>query len=143
MKITKKRLKQIIQEELETIITEAPLMTYDSRVTGDPQKRLHRFTGGRDHLGRLDPGVAGSWTQEKPHVERSGAHMTVDEVERAMANAGVDGLMYGHAVELMNALDRANIDRRGFEDMLRNLPHHTKTTGRPYSALSWIHKEIG
>jgi hypothetical protein len=73
----------------------------------------------------------------------STAHMTVGEIENIVAAAGIQGLMYGHAVELMDALDRSNVDKREFEGMLRNLPHHTKTTGRPYSALSWIYQQIG
>ena len=53
MKITKSQLKQIIKEELESTMTEAPFMTNDPRVTG--ATGMHRFTGGK---GR----TAGSWT---------------------------------------------------------------------------------
>ena len=92
------------------------------------EEEINEMLGGGNY-----PGARGSST----------AHMTIDEIEEVVAAAGVTGLMYGHAKELMEACDRANIDRREFEQMLRNLPHHTKTTGRPYSALSWIHQQIG
>jgi len=91
-------------------------------------KTLNEMLGGDNY-----PGASGP----------SSAHMTVPEIERIVAAAGIDGLMYGHAVDLMKELDRANIDRRGFEDMLQGLPHHTKTTGRPYGALKWIYDQIG
>jgi len=112
--ITKERLLEIIKEEI---------IRHDKH-----HGELNEMLGGGNYPGARGP---------------STAHITVPEVENIAAAAGVQGLMYGHAVELMNALDRANIDRHGFEDMLRKLPHHTKTTGRPYSALSWIYDQIG
>ena len=114
MNITKERLLEIIKEEI---------IRHDKH-----HCELNEMLGGGNYPGARGP---------------STAHITVPEVENVAAAAGVQGLMYGHAVELMNALDRANIDRHGFEDMLRDLPHHTKTTGRPYSALSWIYDQIG
>lgn len=92
------------------------------------QEEINEMLGGGNYPGSRGP---------------STAHMTIGEIEEVVAAAGVQGLMYGHAKELMEALDRANINRREFEQMLRNLPHHAKTTGRPYSALSWIHQQIG
>ena len=92
------------------------------------QEEINEMLGGGNYPGSRGP---------------STAHMTIGEIEEVVAAAGVQGLMYGHAKELMEALDRANINRREFEQMLQDLPHHTKTTGRPYSALSWIHQQIG
>ena len=114
MNITKERLIEIIQEEIV--------------LHAERRDNLNEMLGGGNY-----PGASGPST----------AHMTVPEIENIVDAAGVGGLMYGHAKELMNALDRANINRREFEDMVRDLPHHTKTTGRPYSALSWIHDRIG
>ena len=91
-------------------------------------KTLNEMLGGDNYPGSSGP---------------STAHITVIEVEEDVEAAGIHGLMYGHAVDIMRALDRSNISRQEFQKMLRNLPHHTKTTGRPYGALSWIFQQIG
>ena len=63
------------------------------------QEEINEMLGGGNYPGSRGP---------------STAHMTIGEIEEVVAAAGVHGLMYGHAKELMEALDRANINRREF-----------------------------
>ena len=73
----------------------------------------------------------------------STGQMTVGEIERAFEATGVQGLLYGHAVDLMRTFDEKNLNLRELKQQLDQLPHNTKTTGRPDSAVAWVYKQVG
>jgi hypothetical protein len=64
--------------------------------------------------------------------------MTIADVEGAFQEAGVKGLFYGQAKDVIEHYDKRNLDIRHLRDVLSKLPRHALTTGRPYSALEYV-----